>query len=85
MELLEIQKKMHELRVMMLEIDELTRKRDTAFFKIVKELSKFTKIDLVKRLEKDKRDFYSKGLHWTSEESLQWLILWFDQISKEIK
>lgn len=83
--LLEVQKKIHELKLIMIELDDLKNKRDGFFIKTIKQLGKLAKKDLVKQLEKDKASFYEKGMYWTSDHSIKWLILWFDTIAETIK
>jgi hypothetical protein len=83
--LIEIQKKIHELRLLIVQLDNLKEQRDSDFIKILKNLGKLSKTDLVKQLKEDKASFYEKGMHWTPEHSMKWLILWFDKIAETIK
>lgn len=84
-ELIKLQKKIHELRLLIVQLEDLKIQRDSDFIKILKELGKIAKTDLVERLEKDKEAFYKKGMLWTSEHSMAWLMLWFDKVSETIK
>ena len=84
--LLKVQEEMHKLQLLMLEFDDIKFKRDQLFIVILKKLGKISKMDLVKKLEEDRNNFYElKGANWTTEKSLEWLMVWFDEIAKAVK
>ncbi len=82
-ELLKVQKQIHDLRLLIIEFDEIKFKRDRLFKSILKNLGKIAKKDLEKQLQVDQTAFYKRGgKKWTSEYSMQWLMQCFEVISK---
>jgi hypothetical protein len=84
--LLEVQKEIHELQLLMLKFDDIKIKRDKLFLNILRKLGKIAKVDLIKKLDEDRTIFYERErLSWTTDNSIEWLNTWFDETAKKVK
>lgn len=82
-DLIKVQKLIHDLRMLIVEFDDIKFKRDRLFKSILKDLGKIAKKDLEKQFEIDQLAYYKRGgTMWSYQHSMDWLMQCFDTIAK---